>query len=87
MTSALWKHESPVGFPTRTAESTGLQEPITFVDSMDAETEEEVVQMVDCVNMASTTRAIILAGGEQKNPLTQYPRDAGGADRVVHDAD
>ena len=34
--------------------------------------DEEILRVVDHMNMGSTTRAVILAGGEQKNPLTQY---------------
>ena len=77
MTSAVWKEGSPLAFPSPSvAESYSRQEPPTVVDSMgrerEMEKEKEVVQIVDCVNMGSTTRAVILAGGEQKNPLTHY---------------
>ena len=30
--------------------------------------DEEILRVVDHMNMGSTTRAVILAGGEQKNP-------------------
>ncbi len=73
MTSAMWKEGSPVAFPSsRVAESYGSPDPLAFVDSMEAEMDKESMPVVDCVNMGSTTRAIILAGGEQRNPLTQY---------------
>lgn len=41
-------------------------------EELRSEEKEGLSQMVDYINMGSTTRAIILAGGEQKNPLTQY---------------
>lgn len=73
MTSAMWKEGSSVAFSSQSmAESYGRQGPPAFVDSLELDMCKEVVQMVDCVNMGATTRAIILAGGEQKNPLTQY---------------
>ena len=42
--------------------------PSSFSPSEDS----EILKIIDYMNMGTTTRAVILAGGEQKNPLTLY---------------
>jgi glucose-1-phosphate adenylyltransferase len=69
MTSSLWKGAalSPeqLVVPTYTS--------MQMVSEKVAEKEnEDITNMVDYMNMGSTTRAVVLAGGEQNNPLTKY---------------
>lgn len=81
--NAMWMHQKKKKNTSSVVGSQSTAIKADIVPSYDLLVDETVTrfpdardsgshQSVDYMNMASTTRAVVLAGGEQNNPLTKY---------------